>query len=97
MNIALYWEQELSGGVDSHLLTLLQGWNCEEDKFTIFYNFGNLGFARISNEINKIENVRCIAVSSISHNQLNNRISSRKIIHSLLRPFLYTAHPILFF
>jgi glycosyltransferase involved in cell wall biosynthesis len=47
MKIAIWWQQESWGGVDTHLATLLGSWP-EPDEFTIFHNTGNSGFARIA-------------------------------------------------
>jgi glycosyltransferase involved in cell wall biosynthesis len=50
MKIAIWWQQESWGGVDTHLATLLGSWP-EPDEFTIFHNASNVGLARITTAI----------------------------------------------
>ncbi|NCW89912.1 MAG: glycosyltransferase, partial [Rhodocyclales bacterium] len=47
MKIAIWWQQESWGGVDTHLATMLGAWPDPDDKFTIFHNYGNPGLQRI--------------------------------------------------
>lgn len=47
MRIAVWWEQESWGGVDTHLATLLAVWPAA-DRFTIFHNAANPGVKRIA-------------------------------------------------
>lgn len=47
MRIAVWWEQESWGGVDTHLATLLGAWPAA-DRFTIFHNATNPGVKRIA-------------------------------------------------
>ena len=47
MRIAVWWEQESWGGVDTHLATLLGAWQAA-DRFTIFHNAANPGVKRIA-------------------------------------------------
>lgn len=46
MRIAIWWQQEAWGGVDTHLGALLGAWPTG-DEFTIFHNSGNPGLKRI--------------------------------------------------
>lgn len=95
MRIAIYWEQESWGGVDSHLLELLPNWPTLGDEFVLFYNDGNQGFERIRPELEKLHNVRCIAVLSCSHNELARRLKGVPG-YSALRYILYFFQPITF-
>jgi glycosyltransferase involved in cell wall biosynthesis len=47
VRIAIWWEQESWGGVDTHLATLLGAWPAA-DRFTIFHNASNPGVKRIA-------------------------------------------------
>jgi glycosyltransferase involved in cell wall biosynthesis len=47
MRIAIWWQQESWGGVDTHLASLLGAWPDPTDEFTILHNFGNPGLQRI--------------------------------------------------
>lgn len=61
MKIAIWWEQVLWGGVDSHLLTLLKNWPDNKDQFTIFYNSDNQGMSRIHDSLCEFERVKLVA------------------------------------
>lgn len=50
MRIAVWWQQESWGGVDSHLAALLGAWPAP-DEFTIFHNAANPGLKRIETAI----------------------------------------------
>lgn len=54
MRIAVWWDQESWGGVDTHLLTLLRNWPDKNDQFVIFHNLGNQGMRRISAGLSRI-------------------------------------------
>jgi glycosyltransferase involved in cell wall biosynthesis len=60
MRIAVWWEQELWGGVDTHLLTLLLNWPDKSDQFIIFHNSGNQGVKRILASLSKLEQVTMV-------------------------------------
>ena len=60
MRIALWWEQELWGGVDTHLLTLLLNWPDKSDQFVIFHNRGNQGMTRILASLSKLKQVTAV-------------------------------------
>lgn len=57
MRIAIWWEQDAWGGVDTHLLTLLRNWPDKTDQFVIFYNRGNQGMARIAASLKQLDGV----------------------------------------
>lgn len=95
MRIAIYWEQESWGGVDTHLLTLLRTWPVASDEFVLFYNQDNQGFARIHAQLAEIPNLRCQEVQSGSYNELLRRVRARAGF-SWLRPILHFIQPLLF-
>jgi len=95
LKIAIYWEQQDWGGVDSHLLTLLSTWPDPTDKFVLFYNKGNLGFQRIKEDLRKIENIKFSEVSSYSYNVIMSKLSESKLFR-WLRPLVYFLQPVLF-
>lgn len=60
MKIAIWWEQESTGGVDSHLLTLLRNWPEPLDTFVLFHNRGNQGYRRIAPELADLDAVTAV-------------------------------------
>jgi len=62
VKIAIWWQQDSWGGVDSHLAALLNAWP-RTDRFTVFYNSGNRGFQRIERMI-AAPNIEPVAFSS---------------------------------
>lgn len=61
MKIAIWWQQESWGGVDTHLATLLEAWPGADDAFTIFHNGANPGLKRIESVIGN-RGIRTVAV-----------------------------------
>ena len=61
MRIAVWWEQTLSGGVDTHLLTLLRNWPEPKDEFVIFYNVNNQGVKRIWDSLIQLSQVTLVS------------------------------------
>jgi len=91
----IYWEQESWGGVDTHLLELLSTWPVVSDQFVLMVNKGNRGFARLRERFELLPNVRCVEVTSYSHNELNRRCRESlflspiaKLLH-FLQPITY--------
>ena len=66
MRIAVWWDQDSWGGVDTHLLTLLRNWPDKNDQFVIFYNRKNQGMARISPALAQLSLVQSGQVSWVS-------------------------------
>ena len=96
MRIAIFWEQESWGGVDSHLLELLSEWPAKDaDNFLLIYNKGNQGFARIEKQLSGILNVKTKRFLSLSSNSLSHLVSKWRI-GFLLKIFLYFFKPVLF-
>lgn len=61
MKIAIWWQQESWGGVDTHLAALLGAWPGSDDTFTIFHNGANPGLKRIDSVIRE-RGIRTVAV-----------------------------------
>jgi glycosyltransferase involved in cell wall biosynthesis len=61
MRIAVWWEQALWGGVDTHLLSLLRNWPDKSDQFIIFYNNDNQGMKRISASLCQLDQVKVVS------------------------------------
>ena len=95
MRVAIYWEQDSWGGVDTQLLELLSTWPVPDDEFVLFYNRGNAGFDRISQELEKLPYLRCVEVSSWSHIVLARRLKTVPG-SAVLRYVLYVTQPITF-
>lgn len=66
MRIAIWWEQDSWGGVDTHLLTLLRNWPDKNDQFVIFYNSDNQGMKRISSALEQLRMVSVVPFSASS-------------------------------
>ena len=84
--IAIWWQQDSWGGVESHLLTLLRNWPEGEDRFVIFHNRSNPGADRLSVEFAKLANVSMVAFADPP--------TGRRFI--LLRVLRYFALPLRF-
>jgi glycosyltransferase involved in cell wall biosynthesis len=96
MRILIYWEQCSWGGVDTHLLELLQTWPVGEDEFLVLVNEGNLGFTRMKAQFESLSNVRCESFCSYSHNELNRRMRGTQRL-SFLTPVLHFFQPLTYF
>jgi glycosyltransferase involved in cell wall biosynthesis len=88
MRVLVYWEQDSWGGVDSHLLELLSTWPQGHDEFVLMVNTGNAGFQRMKDQFQALLHVKCVEVSSYSHNELNRRCRG----NGFLRPFAKLLH-----
>ena len=96
MKILIFWEQSSWGGVDSHLLTLLNLWKDNNDSFVIVHNKKNSGLKRIKKMINLNENkIDYISFNSISYNSLSSSLNSKFL--KLFFPILYLFKPFLIF
>lgn len=89
MRVLVYWEQDSTGGVDTHLLELLAAWPNTQDEFVILHNEGNRGVERIRGELKKLPRVSLCAVRSFSFNERLRRIEGR-----LARRFAYLLQPL---
>ena len=86
MRILIYFEQFSCGGVDTHLLTLLQEWPEKKDEIIVLSNAGNAGFSRTKAKLNELKYVQATEIKSFSHSVFMNAVNSNKAV-SLLRPF----------
>jgi glycosyltransferase involved in cell wall biosynthesis len=93
VKIAIYWEQQLAGGVDTHLLNLLNNWP-RGDSFIIFHNKGNKGFARIKSDIDILKNITCVPYNSIFFDTIDNPNS--RFINAIKKYIRYLFFPLLF-
>ncbi|MDP1773822.1 MAG: glycosyltransferase family 4 protein [Methylobacter sp.] len=71
MRIAIWWEQDSWGGVDTHLLTLLRNWPDKNDQFVIFFNSDNQGMMRISPALEQLKMVSVVPFSMPSSLQFS--------------------------
>ncbi len=85
MRILIYWEQDSWGGVDTHLLELLSTWSSPDDRFVLMVNKGNAGYERLKARFEALPHVRCVSVSSCSHNELKSRWQKRPLLRRLSR------------
>ena len=93
MKIAILWQQELSGGVDTHLWSMLKNWPDLSDSFTILYNNGNQGYHRVKKELHSLSNVELIAYQSFSYQPLSNQIKNRAASF-FVKLFAYSILPL---
>jgi glycosyltransferase involved in cell wall biosynthesis len=61
MRIAIWWQQESWGGVDTHLASLLRAWPDPTDEFVIFHNRANPGLQRIRATLGGARGVATVA------------------------------------
>ncbi len=93
MRILIYWEQEMWGGVDTHLLALLSSWPSAEDEFVLMVNEGNAGFERLRESFLGLPHMRCVVVPSYSHNELNRRFRGNPLLRRF-SPLLHFVQPL---
>jgi glycosyltransferase involved in cell wall biosynthesis len=86
MKIAIFWEQESWGGVDTHILTLLKHWE-RSDELVLFSNNGNLGLERISHDLLKVSNLSIIKYHSPFIKK--SKYSFFNKLKSLFRPLVF--------
>ncbi|MBU1012534.1 MAG: glycosyltransferase family 4 protein [Bacteroidetes bacterium] len=60
MKIAIYLDSKEHGGVDTHLLCLLQNWPDKEDQFILFYNHDNDGVKKNIVYLKRIQNLKLV-------------------------------------
>jgi glycosyltransferase involved in cell wall biosynthesis len=88
MRVAIWWEQDSWGGVDSHLLTLLSNWPDKNDQFVIFFNSDNQGMKRIAPALEQLSMVSM--VSFFAPTNLHLSLPARVVRHfSLPLRFLW--------
>jgi glycosyltransferase involved in cell wall biosynthesis len=93
MHIAILWQQEQGGGVDSHLLSLLRSWPNKEDNFTIIFNIGNGGYYRIEADLFPMSNVKSVQYRSYAYASLANEVNS-VVVSKLIKYMGYLLLPI---
>lgn len=96
MRILIYWEQESWGGVDTHLLELLQTWPDINDEFVLVTNYGNSGFERVRQELEQLPRIRFCQIHSCSHNELSRRLRNVPRF-AWVRHLLHFFQPLTFF
>lgn len=88
MKVAIWWEQDSWGGVDTHLLTLLRNWPDKHDRFVVFYNSSNQGMARISASLSGLDHV---ALSPFAERGRFFPRSIGRIVHYFSLPLRFLA------
>lgn len=61
MKIAIYLDGRKHGGVDTHLLAMLQNWSNKEDHFSIFHNHDNEGVKKNRQHLDRLPNLKLIS------------------------------------
>jgi len=95
MKIAIYWEQNEWGGVDSQLLTMLESWPSDDDNFLLYHNKGNAGLERIRIALGRLDNVKLKEIESWSYNEVYARMLNVSL-PGILRKFVFFFQPFLF-
>ena len=83
----------LAGGVDTHLLHLLNNWP-RGDRFIIFHNRGNKGLARIKNDLDSLKNITYVPYNSIFFSAIDN--PNARFINAIIKYTRYLFFPLLF-
>ena len=95
MRIAIYWESELWGGSDTHLLTLLKNWPNQSDEFTVLFNQNNQGHRRIAPELERLKYVKSIAFApvfdiGVKYTDRNNlAVKACKLLSYMGKPYVF--------
>jgi len=95
MKIAIYWEQNGWGGVDSQLLSMLESWPSDDDNFVLYHNKGNVGLERISIALRRLDNVKLKEMESWSYNEVYTRMLNASL-PGVFRKFVFFFQPVLF-
>ena len=83
--IAIVWESDTGGGVNSYLRYLLHSKDFLEKEITIFTNFQNLGAKPLMKDLAKLKNIKFIFFKSFFDGKRKNLFE--KIIFYFLNPF----------
>lgn len=83
MRIAVWWEQDAWGGVDTHLLTLLRNWPDKSDRFVVFHNSNNQGAICISAALTMLEQVKLVPFPE-PRSSLTTGLTARLVRHFFL-------------
>ncbi len=84
--IAIFWESETGGGVNSHLKYLLQSKAFLDKEITIFTNLENKGAKSLTKDFEKQKNIKFIYFKSFFVFD-RHRIFFEKLIYYFLKPF----------
>ena len=86
--IAIVWESETGGGVNSYLKYLLQSRSFSEKQITIFTNSENEGAKFLIKDLEKQQNIKFVFFSSFFVFK-RKRIFLEKLIYYFLKPFFF--------
>jgi glycosyltransferase involved in cell wall biosynthesis len=81
VRIAIWLEQDASGGVSTHLISLLESWPESNDEIVLFTNSKNPGLLEVSRMAEGLQFLRIVAIRRLSTNSL-----CRKVLEVLLLP-----------
>lgn len=87
MRIAIWWDQESWGGVDTHLLTLLRNWPSCDDRVVLFHNQTNQGAHRILQGLAGCSLAQSGQLSVVTFPELVKRLPNP--LGKILRYFLF--------
>ncbi len=95
MNIGIYLEQYQSGGVDTHLISLLSSWPAKDDRFVLFTNADNEGLITYGDRYRSLGVDICL-FSSRSYTSTLGKVMSWPL-GRFMRYFLFPLLPFFFF
>lgn len=93
MKIAIFWQQQQWGGVDTHLLSLLENWPSSVDNFILFYNRNNTGYPRIASALNQLTYVTSVPYRMVTDFGFLDKLP---VINNLLKILRYGGRPYFF-
>ena len=94
MKIGVYLEQYQAGGVDAHLLSLIEKWPDKNDRFVLFTNLDNPGIELHQRSYKKL-NIDVVSFSSVSYMSMVTWLMSLPL-GKFLRYFAYPFLPFYF-
>ncbi len=79
MRIAIWLEQDESGGVSTHLITLLENWPDPDDEVFLFTNSNNPGLPEVISKSGPLSFMKIIVIG-----RLRSNCARRKILEVFL-------------
>jgi glycosyltransferase involved in cell wall biosynthesis len=95
MKIAIYWEQQDVGGVETHLLTLLKNWPEKNDEIVLFSHVNDPAFKRIANDLAELGYVQNVSFNLVSFSSYLQKI--KKVpFYNFFKLLGYICKPLFF-
>jgi glycosyltransferase involved in cell wall biosynthesis len=95
MKIAIYWEQQDVGGVETHLLTLLKNWPEKNDEIVLFSHINDPAFKRIADDLAELGYVQNVSFNLVSFSSYLQKI--KKVpFYNFFKLLGYICKPLFF-